>query len=327
MTMNLETRLRSHFAGERFRPQPGWEPRVLKMVNVSSPPAPAGRVPALGGHRGLLLAVAVLAVIAVALAITALPVAAGPNIPPWAAGLRSAVHIDVAGGGRATSWGSTMEVVGAYLDDQRTIVVLKGSDTHMLPNADLVADGHQHNMQQGVTGGDGYYAVKFEPVPQALSSSLPVTLHLADRAVLPPHFWTLTFTIGPRITESQSVPEPGRAGNMTITFTSVGAVPGAFAVRFTETGVTYDEVLGPIHVSTDPVSHIRMTVRGPITVHMQVFDGTGKSLRWLDTQLSPAADGSASVSFSNVSLRTGPGPYKIVITTPNGATLERTVDV
>ena len=327
MTTNLETRLRSHFGGERFQPQPGWEPRVLEKVNRSSPAAPTGRLAVIADNRGRMLAVAALAVLAVMAALTSLPVVAGPDIPPWAAGLRSAVHIDAAGGGRATSWGSTIEVVGAYLDDQRTIVVLKGSDTHMLPNADLVAVGHRHNMQSAVKSGDGYYAVKFEPLPQALSSPVPVTLHLADRAILPPHFWTLTFTMGPRITESQSVPEPGRAGNMTITFTSVSAVPGAFAVRFTETGVTYDEILGPVHVGTDPVSHAQWTVRGPMTVHMQVFDGTGKSLRWLDLQLSPATDGSASVSFSNVSLRTGPGPYRIVITAPDGGTLERTVDV
>ncbi len=327
MTTNLESRLRRHFAGERFQPQPGWERRVLEQVNRSRPAAPAGRLAVIADNRGRMLAVAALAVLAVVAAVTALPVAAGPDIPPWAAGLRSAVHIDAAGGGRATSWGSTMEVVGAYLDDQRTIVVLKGSDPHMLPDADLVADGHRHNMQGAMTGGDGYYAVKFEPLPQALSSQVPITLHLADGAVLPPHFWALTFTIGPRITESQSIPEPGQAGNMTITFTSVTAVPGAFAVGFIETGVTYDEVLGPVHTSTDRIRGVTMTSRGPMTVHMHVFDGSGKSLRWLDLQLSPAADGSASVSFSNVSLRTGPGPYRIVITAPDGGTLERTVDV
>ena len=327
MTTNLETRLRSHFAGERFRPRPGWGPRVLRMVDLSSAPAPAGRVPALAGRRGPLLAVAALAVLAVVVAITALPVAAGPDTPPWAANLRSAVHIDATGGGRATSWGATMEVVGAYLDDRRTIVVLKGSDAHMLPNVDMVAGGHRHNMQQAVTGGDGYYAVKFEPLPQALSSSVPVTLHLADGAVLPPHFWTLAFTIGPRTAESRSVPEPGQAGSMTITFTSVSAVAGAFAVGFTETGIPYDEVLGPVHTNTDRVRGITMTSRGPGTVRMQVFDGSGRSLRWLDTDLRPAVDGSASVSFSYVSLRTGPGPYRIVIVAPDGRKLERTVDV
>ncbi len=327
MITKLESRLRRHFAGERFQPQPGWERRVLEQVSRSRAAAPAGRLAVIADNRGRILTVAAVAVLAVVAAVTALPVAAGPDLPPWAAGLRSAVHIDAAGGGRATSWGSTMEVVGAYLDDQRTIVVLKGSDTHTLPDADLVAVGHRHNMQSAVTSGDSYYAVKFEPLPQALSSPVPVTLHLADRAILPPHYWTLTFTIGPSITESQSVPEPGRAGNMTITFTSVSAVPGAFAVRFTETGVTYEEILGPVHVGTDPVSHAQWTVRGPMTVHVQVFDGTGNSLRWLDLQLSPAVDGSASVSFSNVSLRAGPGPYRIVITAPDGGTLERTVDV
>jgi hypothetical protein len=296
-------------------------------AELSSVPAPAGWAPTVAHHRRRVLRVAALAVLAAAIAITALPVAAGPQMPPWAAGLRSAVHIDAAGGGSATSWGSTMEVVGAYRDDQRTIVVLKGSGTRMIPNADVVADGHRYGLVQTVSGDDGYYAVKFEPLPQALSTPVPVTLHLADGIALPPHFWTLTFTIEPGAATPQRVPERGRAGGMTVTFTSVTVVPGAFAVRFTETGLTYDQVLGPIHVSTDPVSHITMTARGPMTVRLQVFDSAGKPLRWLDTQLSPAADGSASVSFSDVSLRTGPGPYRIVITAPDGSTLERTVRV
>jgi hypothetical protein len=231
--------------------------------------------------------------------------------------------MDSSGGDRATSWGTTIELVGAYLDDQRTILVLKGDDPNLNPQGYLEAAGHRHHMQQAVSSGDGYYALKFEPVPEALLSPVPVTMRLVDGFALPPHVWTLNFTIGPRVVQSQSVPAPGETGSMAITFTSVSAVPGALAIRFTEVGLTYDQVLGPIHVSNS--GGIQLTTRGPMTVNVQVFDRAGQPLRWLDTQLLPATDGSASVSFENVFLRTGAGPYKIVITGPDGGSLERTM--
>jgi hypothetical protein len=109
---------------------------------------------------------------------------------------------------------------------------------------------------------------------------------------------------------------------MAIAFTGVSVTRGAFAYRFTETGVSYDDVLGPVHTSTGP-NGIQASARGLVTVHVQVFDGAGRPLLWLDTQMTPS--GNASVSFSGVSLLTGPGPYRIVITAPSGATLERIV--
>jgi len=323
-TTELETRLRRHFATAPFRSAPGWESHVVSNAGLTSL-SPSRRWEWGIPSRWLrLFLVPSLAVIGMALVITALPAAAGPDIPAWAAGLRTAVHIDSAGGGRATSWGTTMELVGAYLDDQHTIVVLKGNDANVaLNNAYLTASGHRYNMQQGVSGEDGYYALKFDPVPGALSSSVSVTLRLVDGLALPPHVWTLTFSIGPRIVESQSAPSPGQAGNMAITFNSVIAVPGALAIRFTEVGLTYDQVLGPLQVSNS--AGIQMTGRGPMSVHVQAFDRGGQPLRWLDTQLFPAANGSASVTFANVFLRVGPGPYRIVITAPDGDSLERIV--
>ena len=324
MITDLEPRLRIHFATTPFRPAPGWEERVVSNAVLASA-APSRRWTfGTAGHRRRLISAASLALIGMALVITTMPAVAGPDIPAWAAGLRTAVHIDSAGGGRATSWGSTIELVGAYLDDQHTIVVLKGNDASLaLGSANLVTAGHRYTMQQSVSGHDGYYALMFEPVPAAQSSSMPVTLRLVDGLALPPHVWTLTFSIGPRVVGSQSVPTPGRAGSMAIAFTSVSVVPGAVAIRFTETGFTYDQVLGPVQVSNS--GGIQMTVRGPFTVRVQVFDQAGQPLRWLDTQLLAAADGSASVSFADVFLRTGPGPYKIVITGPNGDSLERTI--
>src|SRR5262245_65798917 len=97
---------------------------------------------------------------------------------------------------------------------------------------------------------------------------------------------------------------------------------GAFGLAYSmlgdraaaETGVSYDAVLGPVHTSTGP-NDIRSSVRGPFTLHVQIFDGAGRPLRWLNTELTPS--GGASVSFSGVSLLTGPGPYRIVITAPS----------
>ena len=67
-------------------------------------------------------------------------------------------------------------------------------------------------------------------------------------------------------------------------------------------------------------------MRGPrqLLMHMQVFDANGKPLRWLDTQIDPSVRG-GTVRFSQVSLRTGPSPYRVVITAPAGGTLERTI--
>ena len=217
-----------------------------------------------------------------------------------------------------------MEVVGAYLDDQRTIVFLRRSDSSgaALPNAYLVAAGRRYDMTQAVTDDDGYAAVKFPPLPAAWSAPVPVTLHLADGPVLPPHFWTLTFSIGPRAPETRELPAPGRAGEMALAFTSVSVGGGTLAYGFTETGVPYDTVLGPVHTSTG-LNGIQSSIRGPIAVHVQAFDRAGRPLRWLDLQITPA--GGDSVTWSEVSLLTGPGPYRIVITAPSGATLERVV--
>jgi hypothetical protein len=158
-------------------------------------------------------------------------------------------------------------------------------------------------------------------LPEALSSPVPVTLHLADRSALPTRIWTMSFTIGPRIVGTRSVPAPGRAGKMEVTFTSLTMVPGVFAIRFTETGFTYDEILGPVHVTNSGGKQV--AGRGPMTLRVQVFDVSGKPLRWLDLQLLAAADGSASVGFSEVFLRSGSGPYRIVLTGPDGTSLER----
>lgn len=326
MIMDIETRLRMHFTGARFRSAPDWEDRVLTNAGLASPSKPAGWAWPIAGPRRRVLFGSALALIAIAFAITVLPAAAGADLPAWATGIRSAIHIDSAGQGQATSWGTTVEVIGAYLDDQRAIVVVRATDKQLqLTDFYLIQDGHRYGGLQTVSSGDGYIAIKFGPLPEALSSPVPVTLHLAARAALPVRIWRMTFTIGPRIVGSGSVPPSGRAGNMTIAFTSVTAVPGAFAIRFTEKGLTYDEVLGPIHVSTS--GGLQMTGRGPMTVRAQVFDASGKPLRWLDLQLSPAADGSASVSFSEVFLRSGPGPYRVVITGPDGTSLERSTEM
>jgi hypothetical protein len=65
-----------------------------------------------------------------------------------------------------------------------------------------------------------------------------------------------------------------------------------------------------------------MQVSGEILIHVHVFDASGRPLPWLDTQIDPTADGA---SWSEVSLRTGPGPYRVLITAPDGGTLQRTI--
>jgi hypothetical protein len=268
------------------------------------------------------VALALLALLAV---ITVVPGVAVTEIPPWVAGLRSAIRIDTSGGDRASSWGYTLDLIGAYTDDQRTIVVLKGEGGGSPASVDggsLTAAGQRVDFQQAVTGDDGYYAVKFAPLPVDRSSPVRVTLHLAG-GFLPPRSWTLTFTLNPDVPQAQTVPEPGYAGNLMITFSGVRIVRGALAIRFTETGASYSQLFSPAPPpTTDPRTGITMQVSGEMLFHVQVFDASGKPLRWLDTQIDPTADGA---SFSEVSLRTGPGPYRVLITAPDGGTLQRTI--
>jgi hypothetical protein len=263
----------------------------------------------------------VLAVLAV---ITAVPAVGVTEIPPWAAGLRSAIRIDSSGGDRASSWGYALELVGAYTDDQSTIVVLKGDGSLPIYGGSLTAAGQRVDFQQSDTDGDGYYAVKFPPLSVPRSSPVPATLHLVG-GFLPPRSWAFTFTLNPGVAQAQTVPEPGHAGDLAITFSDVRIVPGALAIRFTETGASYAELFSPAPTpTTDPRTGITMQASGELLIHVKVFDASGKPLLWLDGQIDPTADG---VSFSNVSLRTGPGPYRVVITAPDGGTLQRTIKV
>lgn len=323
--MDIENRLRTHFTGSRFRPAPAWEDRVLQSGTLASPAKSGVWSRPVAGPRGRVLVGAAIALIALTLAVAVLPAAAGPEIPAWVTGIRTAIHVDSAAQGRATSWGTTLEVIGAYLDDQRAIVIVQSTDPKLqLTDFYLIANGHRDHGVQTVSSGDGYIAIKLEPLPEALSSPVPVTLHLAGSAALPFRIWTLNFTMGPRAAGSHFVPPPGHAGSMAITFTSVTAVPGAIGIAFTETGLTYDEILGPVHTSSS--GGIQMTGRGPMTVRLQVFDAAGKPLRWLDLQVTAAPDGTASASFSEVFLRSGTGPYRIVITGPDGTSLQRSVE-
>jgi hypothetical protein len=274
--------------------------------------------------RTQVIACATLAVLVMFAVITAVPAAAGAETPPWVAGLRSAVSIDSGGAGRATSWGSTIKVVGAYLDDQRTIIVVARdhASTTPLPNAFLVAAGRRYNMNQVVSSDDGFTSIEFPPLPVAWSAAVPVVLHLADGPVLPPHVWTLNFSLGPRAKEAGSVLEQGRAGEMEVTFSGVSMNEGSLTLRFAETGVSYDQVVGPARTTVE-AQGITASVRGPVAVHVQVFDQTGRPQRWLDTKIMQGPG--ASVTISAVFLQSSPGPYRIEITAPSGAKLERIV--
>lgn len=320
----VEQRLREHFAGKRFRPEPEWEARMLRELRVLPRPR-LSSVVTHGRRVRLFMTLAMVTLLTLLAVITAIPAFAATKTPGWAAGLRSAIGIDKSGGDQASSWGYTLDLIGAYTDDRRTVVVMKGhgvGSPTTVSGGSLTAAGHRLDFQQSVRGDDGYYAVKFPALPQVQSTPTPVTLRLVGGFPLP-HFWTFTFTLKLDVSPAQTIPEPGRAGKLAINFNRVRAVPGALRVRFTESGASYDELFTP---AAPPITHARSGV--PIAtsrmllMHSQVFDAGGKPLLWFDTQVDPTVDG---VTFDEVFLRTGPGPYRLVITAPDGATLQRVI--
>ncbi len=322
----LERRLRQHFEGERFQPEPEWEARLVRELGLlprsalSSVSAPGRRV------RRLITSamVALLSLFAVVTIITAMPAFAAGETPAWVAGLRSTIRMDSSGGDHATSWGYTLDLIGVYTDDQRSIVVLKGRGLGSRPavyGGSLSAGAHRLDFQQSVTGDDGLYAVKFAALPVHRTSPTPVTLHLSGGFPLP-QFWSFNFTFNDAV-RAQTIPEPGRAGKLAINFVSIRVGPGTLAIRFIERGASYDDLFTPATPpTTDPRTGITLSGGRMLLMHSQVFDPNGRPLRWLDTRVDSTSDG---VSFDTVLLRTGPGPYRIVITAPDGGTLERTI--
>src|SRR5690242_4134912 len=113
--MDLEIRLQSHFSGARFQLTPAFESDVLSNARRTAPPPGVGWKPTIPRSWRRALLVCACAILATGLVVTAMPAAAGPELPGWVMGVRSVVHIDSGGDGAATSWGTTVNVIGAYL--------------------------------------------------------------------------------------------------------------------------------------------------------------------------------------------------------------------
>lgn len=278
-----------------------------------------------GARRALVMAplVALLLLLAI---VTTVPVAAGGDTPDWVSGIRSVIRIDSPGGDRSTSWGYSLRVVGVLEDDRRTVVVLSG--TSRTPVLDMyggvLAMAHgRWAMQSSVSTDDGYYAVKFPPLPASRSTGA-VTLHLAGD-YLPPRSWTFHFTILPSVTRSAPTPEAGAAGQMNVEFSSVKFARGALSISFTETGLTYDQIFGPSSNPTDQSGGLKAQGPRRLLLRVQLLDAKGQSLRWVDTHIEPAPNGGPRVQVSEAVLRTGPSPYLIVITAPDGSSVQRRI--
>src|SRR5207237_5482241 len=185
----------------------GWGTRVLGEMPARG--RPGGLVPRARARRRLLAAAAA-AILILLVVVAAVPAVGTAGVPSWAAGLRSAVGIDTSGGDRASSWGYTLQLIGVYADDRRTIVVLKGDAGGSPPvwGGSLTGAGQRVGLQQSVVGDDGYYAVKLGALSARPSYPVPVTLHLVG-GFLPPRSWTLTFTLNPDVPRSDSYPAPG----------------------------------------------------------------------------------------------------------------------
>ncbi len=320
----LKQRLRQHFEGEPFQPEAEWEARLVRELGLL-PRSSLRRVGAPGRRVRRLITpamVALLSLFAVVTIITAIPAFAAGETPAWVAGLRSTIRMDSPGADHATSWGYTLDLTGVYTDDRRTIVVLKGRGLGSQPavyGGSLSAGAHRLDFQHSVMGDNGLYAVKFAALPINRTSPTSITLHLAGGFPLP-QFWSFNFTLNDAV-RPQTIPEPGHAGKLAINFASVRVGPGTLGTRFIESGASYDDLFTPSTPTTDQHTGITPSAR-MLLMHSQVFDANGRPLRWLDTRIDSTSDG---VSFDTVLLRTGPGPYRMVITAPDGGTLERTI--
>lgn len=192
----------------------------------------------------------------------------------------------------------------------------------------------------------------FEPVQRTGSGPVKVTLHVvqlrrglgaAQHTVK--GLWTLQFTLTSQGGRRLPAPEPGHAGTLAVTFGSVVVVPGALGIDVTTRRAMPEEwraSYGPVECSTTagapadvqacgPVAVPRRSVPGAVNDVVAVYDARGDALRGPGV-LGAAVKNKAALDRKEVYWRglwtlPGPGSYRVVVRAPDGATLERLIQV
>ena len=196
MIVNRAARLPDYFDDDYFRPDPDLWERLCRTLPIED------RVRRRQRRLRVLLAVAVVALLAT---MSAVPAAAGaspispvPRAVLAAAGLASVTERFMPVQGSATWSGFTINLVAAYADDIRTVVVLRAEPRAkadgLFPRGLVAFDasGHLLGLHSGTSLDGSNYVLRFDPVPRGQSSQAKLTLLI----------WQLDSTLADPMTRS-----------------------------------------------------------------------------------------------------------------------------
>lgn len=346
MIVSRDDRLREYFDDEYFKADPDLWEHICRTLPFED------RARRWQRRWRVLLAVAVFvllaALAAVPAAATATPIAPVPRAVLAAAGLESITERFMPVQGSATWSGITINLVAAYADNVSTVVVLraepraKANGLYPRPLVAVDASGHFLGTTGGTSIDGGNYVLRFDPLPRGQSPQTKLTLfiwQMDSQPGRPPQtlygLWSLQFTVTSQGGHVLPLPEPGQTARMSVTFNSVKAAPSGLAIDFTTRGVAsgawcrHRVALTPppgsapgVQLSTCPPGDFVQTIR--------VFDPLGHELRQISG--GSAIQNKAMLDrkeerWTGVWPVSGPGTYRIVISDPDGATIERKVQV
>lgn len=346
MIVNRAAKLRDYFDDDYFRPDPELWERLCRTLAFED------RVRRRQRRLRVLLAVAVFALLAsmsaVPVGAVASPIAPVPRAVLASAGLASVTERFMPVQGSATWSGITINLVAAYADDIRTVVVLRAQPRAkadgLFPRELIAFDaaGHMLGRRGGTSLDGGNYVLRLDPVPMGQSSQAKLTLLIWQLESTPgrPHetlfgLWSLQFTVTAQGGHVLPLPAAGQTARMGVTFNVVRSAPGALQIDFTTQGVPPNAwCRHPIEVTPGPGSApgVRASVcaGNGIVQTIRVFDPLGHELR--------QEEGGSSVKdkamldrkeerWTSVWPVTGSGTYRVVISDPDGATVEREIRV
>lgn len=203
--------------------------------------------------------------------------------------------------------------------------------------------------QSGGTSDDetGDNVLRFEPVRRGGSGPVKVTLYVVQLGrglgagqQTVNGLWTLQFTLTSQGGLRLLAPEPGQAGTLAVTFGSVVVVPGALAIDVTTRGAMPDKWsarYGPAPCSTPAGAPSGIQACGPVAVPpgaandvVAVYDARGHALRapgGVGAAVRNKAQDRKEVYWRGLWTLPGPGSYRLVFRAPDGATLERLIQV
>lgn len=156
-------------------------------------------------------------------------------------------------GATATSSGYMVELVGAYADSSRTVLLLRGTPAFLPSDQPLqITDqfGRSYQFLRGFTNGlSGDQVLEFEPLawPDATTGAR-VTLHMSQVGTTESPYtsvqgsWTLSVVLGVDQARSLPAPSPATLGPAHFTFSSVGYTPASILIDIDVTGVTRSDI-------------------------------------------------------------------------------------